>query len=104
MKDPFPHDIRAVLAAPGRALSLKKIFSASVYLLIGYLVYLIFTYLALLYDGVSFDYIWQSYGLFPLKWFAFDSRFAAVIQVIGMRVRAVLGKRCHAAGLFFTYS
>lgn len=84
MKEPFPHDIRAVLSAPGKALSLKKIFSASIFILAGYLIYLAFTYLALLYDSVSFDYIWQSYGMFPIKSFAFDSHIAAVIQVIGI--------------------
>lgn len=84
MREPFPHDIRAILAAPGKALSLKKIFSASVFLLAGYAVYLVFTYLALLYDGVSFDYIWQSYGMFPLKQFAFDAGIAAGIQIIGI--------------------
>jgi hypothetical protein len=84
MKEPFPHDIRAVLSAPGKALSIKKIFSASFFLLAGYLVYLIFTYLALLFDGVSLDYIWQSYGVFPIRDFAFDSRIAAIIQYIGI--------------------
>ncbi len=84
MKEPFPHDIRAVLAAPGKALSLKKIFAASVFLLAGYIAYLFFTYLALLYDGVSFAYIWQSYGLFPLRMFAFDAAIASIIRAIGL--------------------
>jgi hypothetical protein len=84
MKKPFPHDIRAVLEAPGKALALKKIFSASVFLLLGYLIYVIFTYLALLYDSVSFEYIWQSYGVFPIKLFAFDASVATIIQFIGI--------------------
>jgi hypothetical protein len=84
MKEPFPHDIRAVLAAPGKGLALKKIFVSSLFLLLGYLVYLFFTYVALLYDGVSFEYIWQSYGMFPIKLFAFDAPVALVIQLIGI--------------------
>ncbi len=84
MREPFPHDIRAILTAPGKALSLKKIFSASIFLLAGYAVYLVFTYLALLYDGVNFDYIWQSYGMFPLKQFAFDAQVAGGIQIFGI--------------------
>lgn len=84
MKEPFPHDIRAVLAAPGKGLALKKIFVSSLFLLLGYLVYLFFTYVALLYDGVSFEYIWQSYGMFPVKLFAFDAPVALIIQLIGI--------------------
>ena len=65
MKEPFPHDIRAVLAAPGKGLSLKKIFTATLFLLIGYIIYLVFTYLALLYDGTSLTYLARVYGFFP---------------------------------------
>lgn len=84
MKQPFPHDIRAILSAPGKGLSLKKMFVSSLFLLLGYAVYLFCTYLALLYDGVGFDYIWQSYGMFPLKLFAFDAWIALAIQLIGI--------------------
>ena len=90
MKEPFTHDVRAVLAAPGKGLSLKRIFAASWYLLLGYLAYLIITYLALLYDGVSFDYIWQSYGPFPLRLFPFDTLVARAIHLLGMTL-AVIG-------------
>ncbi len=90
MKQPFPHDIRAVLSAPGNGLSLKKMFASSLFLLLGYAVYLCCTYLALLYDGVGFDYIWQSYGMFPFKLFAFDARIALAIQLIGI----ALGTLC----------
>jgi hypothetical protein len=83
MKEPFPHDIRAVLAAPAKGFSLKKISAATLFLLAGYLVYVIFTYLALLYDGVSFDYLWQSHGFFPLKLFPFDALAASVIYTVG---------------------
>ena len=84
MKEPLPHDFRAVLAAPGKALALKKIFASSCFLLLGYLLYLFFTYLALLFDGVGFGYIWQSYGMFPIKIFAFDAWAALVIQLAGV--------------------
>ncbi|MCP4569504.1 MAG: hypothetical protein GY841_18160 [FCB group bacterium] len=84
MKEPFPHDIRAVLAAPGRGLSLKKIFATVFFLLLSYLVYTVFTYLALLYDGVSYEYIRQSYGLFPFRFFPFDAAIASVLHLIGI--------------------
>jgi len=90
MKESFTHDVRAVLAAPGKGLSLKRIFAASWYLLLGYLAYLILTYLALLYDGVSFDYIWQSYGPFPLRLFPFDALVAKAIHLLGIAL-AVIG-------------
>jgi len=88
MKEPFPHDIRAVLTAPGKGLSLKKIFVSSIFLLLGYAVYLVFTYLALMIDGVDFDYVWRSYGLFPVKVFAFDAAAALGIQLTGMALAA----------------
>lgn len=84
MREPFPHDIRAVFAAPGKALSLKKIFVSSLYLLAAYIVYAVFTYIALLYDGVSFEYIWGSYGMFPVRLFPFDSSIAGAIHFAGV--------------------
>jgi len=89
MKKPFAHDIRAVLSAPGQGLALKKIFSASVFLLAGYLLYLIFTYLALLCDGVSFEYLWQSYAMFPIRYFAFDAAMSQIFYFLGI-ILAVL--------------
>jgi hypothetical protein len=89
MKEPFPHDIRAVLSAPGKGLSLKKIFAATVFLVAGYVVYTAFTWLALLYDGVSFGYAWQSYGMFPLRLFSFDAVAALVIYLLGIAAAGV---------------
>lgn len=89
MKEPFPYDMRAVVVAAGKALSLKKIFAASFYLVAGYLLYTAVTYLALLYDGVSFAYIRQSYGLFPLRFFPFDSIVARGIHFLGLALAAV---------------
>jgi hypothetical protein len=84
MKEPFPHDMRAVLSCAGKGLSLKKIFVSTLFLLLGYLLYMVSTYLALLIDGVGLDYIWQSYGMFPLKLFAFDSSMAFAVFFIGI--------------------
>ncbi len=84
MKEPFPHDMRAVLAAPGKGLSLKKILTASFFLFAGYIIYTLFTYLALLYDGAALVYLWQSHGFFPLMYFPFDSYIALLIYIIGI--------------------
>jgi len=89
MKEPFQYDMRAVLVAPGKALSLKKIFAASFYLVVGYLLYTVITYLALLYDGVSFEYIRQSYGFFPLRLFPFDSVVARILHFFGIALAAL---------------
>jgi len=84
MQEPFPYDMRAVLTAPGKALSLKKIFVASWFLLLAYITYLIFTYIALMFDGVNFTYIRDAYGLFPVRWFPFDAIWALIIYLIGL--------------------
>ncbi|MEZ5360058.1 MAG: hypothetical protein R3F48_14675 [Candidatus Zixiibacteriota bacterium] len=84
MTEPFPYDMRAVLQAAGKGLSPKKIVAAAGFVLIGYLLYVAITYLALMFDDVRFDYIWQSYGLFPVKVYAYDSTIALLIQLCGV--------------------
>ncbi|MEE9441634.1 MAG: hypothetical protein V3V99_03100 [candidate division Zixibacteria bacterium] len=84
MKAPFPHDVRAVFTAGAKGLALKKIFAGTFYLLIGYILYTAFTYLALLYDSVSFEYIWQSYGAFPFRIYPFDTVIGSIIQAFGL--------------------
>ncbi len=84
IQEPFPHDVRAVLGAAGNGLSLKKIFAATVFLLAAYAVYLTATWGALIYDGSSFGYLWQSYGFFPVQMFTFDSAFARLLYFAGI--------------------
>lgn len=84
IKDTFPYDTRAVLAAAGKGLSLKKIFAPSLYLSVGYILYVIFIWVAFLVDGGSFDYLWRFYGLFPIQWFSFGSTLAVSIYFIGI--------------------
>lgn len=84
MRELFPFDIRAVLTAPSKGLALKKTFAGALFLGIGYLVYTFITYLALLYDGVGFGYIWRSYGLFPIRTFSFDAKVAQGIHLLAM--------------------
>jgi len=89
MKEPFSHDMRAVFAAPGKGLSLKKITAATFFLLFGYVLYTICTYMALLFDGVSFEYIWESYAFFPIKLFPFDSLIAFGLYALGLILAAL---------------
>ncbi len=84
MKEPFCHDIRSVLTSPGKALSLKSIGAATLFLISGYLVYSFMTYLALITDGGGVDYIWGNYGFFPFKFFAFNAITAKIIFGLGL--------------------
>jgi len=84
IKDAFPYDTRAVLVAAGKGLSLKKIFASSLYLLVGYILYVIFTWAAFLIDGGSFNYLWHFYGLFPVTWFSFSSTSAHLLFLVGI--------------------
>lgn len=54
-----------ILKAPRIALSGKNLLAQGRNLLCGYVIYLVLTYVALLLDGVNWQYIWGSYGLFP---------------------------------------
>lgn len=84
MKEPFCHDIRSVLTAPGKALSLKSIGAATLFLLTGYLLYSFLTYLALVVDGGGVDYIWGNYGFFPFKLFSFKALGAKALFGTGI--------------------
>lgn len=84
MKEPFCHDIRSVLTAPGKALSLKSIGAATLFLLAGYLLYSFLTYLALVVDGGGVDYIWGNYGFFPFKLFSFKALGAKALFGTGI--------------------
>ena len=103
MKEPFPYDIRAVLGAAGKGFSLKKIASGTLFLLIGYALFTICTYVALMFDGVRFDYIWQSYGAFPLKLYPFDSPVAFGIQIIGYILGLMGFSQAIMAGAVITF-
>jgi hypothetical protein len=79
----FYFDIRDVFRAPRLALSGKKILVQFVGLLIGYLGFLIFSYVAFLSAGSSFKETWQYHGLFPLSALPFTQWYSWVIFTIG---------------------
>jgi hypothetical protein len=76
-------DIRDIFQAPRLALSGKKILIQCLGLVIGYLGYLILTYIAFITSGMTFSDIWESYGLFPLWGFTFTHWFSWLIFIIG---------------------
>lgn len=79
----FYFDIRDIFRAPRMALSGKKLILQTSGLLIGYLGYLILTYISHLLSGRSFSEVWGSYGLFPLYDFSFTGFIPWLIFIIG---------------------
>jgi len=79
----FYFDIRDVFRAPRLALSGKKILAQFIGLLIGYLGFLLLSYIAFLSAGSSFAQTWQYHGLFPTSGFPFVKWYSWVIFGIG---------------------
>jgi hypothetical protein len=76
-------DIRDIFRAPRLALSGKKILIQGLGLLIGYVGYLILTYVAFLISGMSISDIWEGYRFFPLWGFTFSHWLSWLIFIIG---------------------
>ncbi|MFQ6003802.1 MAG: hypothetical protein ACE5KJ_08650, partial [Candidatus Zixiibacteriota bacterium] len=79
----FYFDIRDIFRAPRLALSGKKILLQFMGLLIGYLGFLIFSYIAFLSAGSSFKETWEYHGLFPMSGFPFTAWYSWVIFGLG---------------------
>jgi hypothetical protein len=78
-----------VLRAPAKALSAKKIFVMTFFILLGLALYDIFTYIALAIDGERLSYVWSVYGLAPFYKYAYGNIFAQIVFAVGA-VLAVL--------------
>lgn len=65
---PLYFDIRDIFRAPRLALSGKKIWVHLIGLALGWAVYLILSYLALIINGQSITEIWSAHFLFPCLW------------------------------------
>jgi hypothetical protein len=79
----FYFDVRDVFRAPRLALSGKKILLQFMGLLIGYLGFLLLSYLAFLTAGSSFGETWEYHGLFPMSDFPFVKWYSWVVYGIG---------------------
>lgn len=84
MQFPLKYDFRDVLATPAAALSAKRIFVMSLFLLGALFVYDIFTYLALFANGEKIRGALAVYGAFPFDDFRFDSVGGDVIYWAGI--------------------
>jgi len=85
----FYFDVRDVFRAPRLALSAKKILLQFMGLLVGYLGYLVFTYLAFLSSGSSFSETWEYRGLFPFGDFPFTEWYSWLIFIFGCLIALI---------------
>ncbi|UCD64516.1 MAG: hypothetical protein JSW34_03520 [Candidatus Zixiibacteriota bacterium] len=85
-----------VLRAPAGALSAKRIFVMTFFLILGLVVYDIFTYIALAIEGERLGNVYSVYGLLPFYKLAFDSIIAQIVFAIG----ALLGVLAAMMGFF----
>jgi hypothetical protein len=79
----FYFDVRDVFRAPRLALSGKKVLLQFMGLLIGYLGFLVFSYVAFLSAGWSIADTWGNHGLFPLGDFPFNTWYSWAIFGLG---------------------
>ncbi len=68
MKQDLYFDFRDVFRIPRVALSGKKIWTHFAANVIGYIIFIIFSYIAMLVSGYSFGAIWQQYHFFPFPY------------------------------------
>jgi hypothetical protein len=85
----FYFDVRDVFRAPRLALSGKKILLQFMGLLIGYLGFLVFSYIAFLSAGWSIADTWGNHGLFPLSDFPFTTWYSWAIFGLGCLVALI---------------
>ena len=84
MKPDFEYNFRSILQAPARALKAKKIFAASVYILIAVIIYSAFVYLSRSLDGQQVTGSLNSSGFIPLDIFYFNSIPAQIVYLFGI--------------------
>jgi len=76
-------DIRDIFRSPRIALGIQRIWIQFLGLLVGYVGYLVFTYLSLLASGVGFSLAWKKYGLLPCLMPEAASWYSYIIFAIG---------------------
>ena len=61
----YHFNYKDIFRAPRLAFSLQRIWINGTGLLVGYLVYLVFTYFSAVFGGYNFSYVWSKFGLLP---------------------------------------
>ncbi len=102
MKINLHFDFRDVFRAARLGLAGKKIWVQFCGILFGYLVYLIFNYIALLSKGMNIREIWRLFGLFPLPSLGFPW-FGWVIFGVGTVITTVIWLLASCAVAKITY-
>lgn len=77
-------DIRDIFKSPRYALSLQRIWIQFLGLFVGYLGYLIFTYLSLIAARVGLSNGWKKYGLLPCIFPESPNWYSVIIYLIGL--------------------
>ncbi len=90
MDRPLHYDIRDILIAPARALSAKRIFVMTLFLLLSLGIYDLFTYLAVAIEGDSIGAFWSVFGLLPVVWLPVSAPAAQAVYGVGV-VIALIG-------------
>ncbi len=70
--------------APVRALSAKQIGVMTVAVVLGLIVYNIFTYTAYYFQGDDFDVVYTAYGFFPFEFGAFETAASKAVYFVGV--------------------
>lgn len=78
------YNFKGIIPVPAKALRAKKIIVSSLYLLLAFLAYDIFTYFALILDGSGFSDIYSVHGLAPFAHLVFSSFLSAAIYYLGI--------------------
>ena len=80
----YYYDFRDIFKAPRLALHGKNIYLQMMNLLIGYIGYGVFAYVALLVDGINISYAWDVNFLFPVGTLDLVSTWAKLIWLLGL--------------------
>lgn len=78
------YNFTEILSVPTRALKAKKIFVSSLCLLIAFLLYYLFTYLAQIFDVGEAVTIYSFFGLLPQTIYRFDFSIPVIIYLLGI--------------------
>ncbi len=77
-------DVRDVFKSPRFALSLQRIWIQFIGLVVGYLGYLLFTYISFITAGVGLSIGWKKYGLLPCVFSESPNWYSVIIYLIGL--------------------
>lgn len=90
MNNNLNYNIYDVLWAPLRALSPKKIFTMTFFLIIALLVYDLFAYIAFAIDGEKLSFIWKAYDFFPFFHIVLKSPLAKIVFGVGLFASTII--------------